>query len=72
MSEVRYTDVEMANPSTAQQRQMAAQRQADTEVGDADEAVNVRLGDVGTRVGDDSRLWWSVSFEVISKHCGSE
>lgn len=67
MPDVRHTDVEVANPSTLQQRQDAAQRQADAEVGDEEEAINVRIGDTGTRVGDDSRLWWPVTYEVIPK-----
>jgi hypothetical protein len=58
---VLHTDVEVVNPSTLQQRQDAAQRQADAEVGDEEEAINVRIGDTGTRVGDDSRLWWPVT-----------
>jgi hypothetical protein len=48
MSDVRHTDVEVQNPSTLQQRQDAAQRQADREVADDEEAVNVRIGNTGT------------------------
>jgi hypothetical protein len=64
MPEVRYTDIDIANPSTLQQRVVAAQRQADGEVADGEEAVNLRVGDKGTRMGDDSRLWWPVTYEV--------
>lgn len=67
MREVRYTDIEVANPSTPRQRQDAAQRHADAEVGDDEEAISVRVEDTGTRVGDDSRLWWHVTYEVIPK-----
>jgi hypothetical protein len=64
MPEVRYTDMNMANPSTLQQRVSAAQRQADGEVADDEEAMNLRVGDKGTQMGDDSRLWWPVTYEV--------
>ncbi len=64
MSEVRHTDIEMANPSTLQQRIHTAQRQAGQEVADGECAVDVRVGDTGTQTGDDSRLWWPVTYEV--------
>jgi hypothetical protein len=64
MPEVRHTDMNMANPSTLQQRVDAAQRQADGEVADGEEVVNLRVGDKGTRMGDDCRLWWPVTYEV--------
>jgi hypothetical protein len=67
MLDVQHTDVEVANPSTPQERQDAAQRQADSEVGAAQEAINVCAGDAGTRMGDDSRLWWPVSYEVVAR-----
>jgi hypothetical protein len=67
MPDVRHTDVEMAEPSTRQQRRDAAQRAADAEIGDDQQAVNVVVAEVGTRVGDDSRMWWEVTYEVIDK-----
>lgn len=67
MSEVRHTDIEMANPSTPRQRIDAAQRRATSEVAHHKQAVNVRVGSKGTQVGDDSRLWWPVTYEVVPK-----
>jgi hypothetical protein len=64
MPEVRHTDIEMANPSTRRQRIDAAQRQANNEIAEHEEAVNLRVGDKGTQMGDDSRLWWPVTYEV--------
>jgi hypothetical protein len=67
MPEVRHTDIEMANPSTGQQRIEAAQRRADSEVADEERAVNLRVGATGTQMGDDSRLWWPVNYQVETK-----
>jgi hypothetical protein len=64
MSDVRHTDVEVRNPSTPAQRLDAAQRQAAAEVADDEEAINVEVGDKGTQTGDDSRLWWPVTYRV--------
>ena len=64
MPEVRHTDIEVANPSTAQARIAMARLQADGEVADDEQVVNVRVGDTGTRMGDDSRLWWPVTYEA--------
>lgn len=70
MSETRHTDVEVASPSTQRQRIDAAQRQADSEVAEDERADNVRVGDKGTQMGDDSRLWWPVTYEVTRKDDG--
>jgi hypothetical protein len=64
MPEVRQTDVEVPNPSTAQQRIDAARRQADHEVTADERVVNLRVGDKGVQMGDDSSLWWPVTYEV--------
>jgi hypothetical protein len=67
MPEVRHTDIEVANPSTLPQRIQAAQRQASSEVADDERPVNLSVGDKGTQLGDDSRLWWSLTYEVRCK-----
>ena len=67
MPNVRHTDIEMRNPSTPQARIDAARRQADAEVDDDEQVVNLRVGDKGTQMGDDSMLWWPVTYEVIRK-----
>jgi hypothetical protein len=67
MSDVRHTDVEVQNPSTLQQRLEAAQRQAAAEVADDEEAVNVEVGEKGTQTGDDSKLWWPVTYQVLPR-----
>lgn len=67
MYEVRHTDVEMKNPSTPAQRFDAAQRQTAAEVADDEEVVNVEVGDKGTQTGDDSKLWWPVTYQVHTR-----
>jgi hypothetical protein len=64
MPDVRQTDIQMRNPSTLQARIDAARRQADGEVAKDEHAVNLRVGDKGTQMGDDSTLWWPVTYEV--------
>jgi hypothetical protein len=64
MPDVRHTDVEVQHPSSPQQRLDAARRQAAAEILADEEAVNVRVGDTGTRTGDDSKMWWPVTYEV--------
>jgi hypothetical protein len=54
----------MRNPSTLHARIDAARRQADGEVADDEHVVNLRVGDKGTQKGDDSTLWWLVTYEV--------
>lgn len=61
---MRHTDVEVPNPSTLQQRQDAARRQAFVEVGYDEEVTNVHIGETGTQMGDDSQLWWPVTYGV--------
>ena len=67
MLDVRHTDVEVPNPSTPGQRLDAARRQTDAEVEDDEEVVNVEVGDKGTQTGDDSKLWWPVTYEVQTR-----
>jgi hypothetical protein len=67
MPDVRHTDIELPNPSTPQQRIVAARRQADGEVGPDEQVVTLRVGDKGVQMGDDSRLWWPVTYEVTRK-----
>ena len=67
MSEVRYTDVEVANPSTVAQRLAVAHRQADAEIGEDEQVVHLQVGGRGTQMGDDSRSWWAVTYEVSPK-----
>jgi hypothetical protein len=67
MPDVRHTDIEMPNPSTPQQRIVAARRQADGEVGPDEQVVTLRVGGKGVQMGDDSRLWWPVTYEVTRK-----
>ena len=64
MPEVRQTDIEVVNPSTVHQRIEAAHRQASCEVTAEEWAVDVRVGETATQMGDDSRLWWPVTYEV--------
>ena len=67
MPDIRHTDINVANPSTPQQRTDAGHRQADDEVTDDEIVANLRVGATGTQMGDDSRLWWPVTYEVEPK-----
>jgi hypothetical protein len=67
MPDVRHTDINVANPSTPQQRIDAGHRQADGEVTDDEAVAKLRVSAKGTQMGDDSRLWWAVTYEVEPK-----
>ena len=67
MGLIRRTSVEVGNPSRLAQRLEAAQRQADSEVGEDQQAINVAVARIGaTHHGEDS-LWWPVTYEVVSR-----
>jgi hypothetical protein len=67
MPDMRHTDIQLRDPSTLQERIDAARRQAECEVAEDEHVVNLRIGDRGTQMGDDSMLWWSVTYEVTRK-----
>jgi hypothetical protein len=50
--------------SGAQQRIDTARRQADREVTADERVVHLRVGDKGAQMGDDSTLWWPVTYEA--------
>jgi hypothetical protein len=64
MTDVRHTDIQMRNPSTIRERLDAARRQAQSEVAADEYLSHLRVGHKGTQMGDDSMLWWPVTYEV--------
>jgi hypothetical protein len=67
MPDMRHTDIQLRDPSTLQERIDAARRQAECEVAEDEYVVHLRIGDRGTQMGDDSMLWWPVTYEVTRK-----
>ncbi|WP_284235980.1 hypothetical protein [Mycobacterium antarcticum] len=65
MGIVKHTSVEVGNPSRYAQRLEAAQRHADSEVGQDQRAVDVDVARTGATPGGDDTLWWPVTYEVV-------